>query len=82
MTADQAKAIANAVAESYIAYVGDKTTPVQHLVAELFQPATAATTPSWLESMLVAGLVGALDYWSANAITTQYLKSPGPLLHA
>jgi gluconate 2-dehydrogenase alpha chain len=28
------------------------------------------------------GLVGALAYWSANAITTQYLKSPGPLVHA
>lgn len=28
------------------------------------------------------GAVGALAYWSANAITTQYLKSPGPLVHA
>ena len=28
------------------------------------------------------GLVGALAYWSANAITTQYLKRPGPLMHA
>ena len=28
------------------------------------------------------GLVGALAYWSANAITTQYLKTPGPLVHA
>jgi gluconate 2-dehydrogenase alpha chain len=28
------------------------------------------------------GLVGALAYWSANAITTQYLKAPGPLVHA
>jgi gluconate 2-dehydrogenase alpha chain len=28
------------------------------------------------------GLVGALAYYSANAITTQYLKSPGPLVHA
>jgi gluconate 2-dehydrogenase alpha chain len=28
------------------------------------------------------GLVGALAYWSANAITSQYLKSPGPLVHA
>ncbi len=28
------------------------------------------------------GLVGALAYWSANAITTQYLKQPGPLVHA
>jgi len=28
------------------------------------------------------GIVGALAYWSANAITTQYLKSPGPLVLA
>jgi len=28
------------------------------------------------------GLVGALAYSSANAITTQYLKTPGPLVHA
>jgi len=28
------------------------------------------------------GLLGALAYWKANAITTQYLKSPGPLVHA
>ena len=28
------------------------------------------------------GPVGALAYWSANAITTQYLKNPGPLVHA
>ena len=28
------------------------------------------------------GLVGALAYWSAQAITTQYLKRPGPLVHA
>ena len=28
------------------------------------------------------GVVGALAYWSAHAITTQYLKSPGPLVPA
>ena len=28
------------------------------------------------------GVVGALAYWSAHAITTQYLKSSGPLVHA
>jgi gluconate 2-dehydrogenase alpha chain len=28
------------------------------------------------------GTLGALAYWSANAITGQYLKSPGPLVHA
>jgi gluconate 2-dehydrogenase alpha chain len=28
------------------------------------------------------GTIGALAYWSARAITTQYLKNPGPLVHA
>jgi gluconate 2-dehydrogenase alpha chain len=28
------------------------------------------------------GLVGALAYWSAEAITTKYLKSPGALVPA
>jgi gluconate 2-dehydrogenase alpha chain len=28
------------------------------------------------------GTIAALAYWSANAITTQYLKKPGPLVHA
>jgi gluconate 2-dehydrogenase alpha chain len=28
------------------------------------------------------GPVGALAYWAAEAITTRYLKSPGPLVHA
>jgi gluconate 2-dehydrogenase alpha chain len=27
------------------------------------------------------GVVGALAYWSAHAITTPYLKNPGPLVH-
>jgi gluconate 2-dehydrogenase alpha chain len=28
------------------------------------------------------GTVGALAYWSAKAITQQYIKNPGPLVHA
>jgi len=28
------------------------------------------------------GTVGAMAYWSAAAIRSQYLKSPGPLVHA
>jgi len=28
------------------------------------------------------GMVGALAYWSADAITQRYLKSPGPLMPA
>jgi capsular polysaccharide biosynthesis protein len=59
-TATEAEAAANAVAKSYIAYVGDRKSPVQHVVAELFQPAISAGTPSRLESLLIAGLVGAV----------------------
>jgi gluconate 2-dehydrogenase alpha chain len=28
------------------------------------------------------GTIGALTYWAANAIKTQYLKNPGPLVQA
>jgi gluconate 2-dehydrogenase alpha chain len=28
------------------------------------------------------GTVGALTYWAADAIRSQYLKNPGPLVHA
>jgi gluconate 2-dehydrogenase alpha chain len=28
------------------------------------------------------GTVGALTYWAADAIRTQYLKNPGPLVQA
>ncbi len=28
------------------------------------------------------GMVGALSYFAAEAITTKYLKNPGPLVHA
>jgi gluconate 2-dehydrogenase alpha chain len=28
------------------------------------------------------GTVGALAYWAAAAIRSQYLKNPGPLVHA
>lgn len=58
--ADQAEAIANSVAQSYISYVRDKRTPVQHIVAELFQPAITAAAPSRLQSALIPGLVGLL----------------------
>jgi capsular polysaccharide biosynthesis protein len=56
----QAEAIANAVAESYIAYVGDKRSPVTHVNAQLFQPALSATKSSLLGSMLIAAVIGAI----------------------
>jgi capsular polysaccharide biosynthesis protein len=57
--AADSEAIANAVAKSYIAYVADKRTPVQHVVVELFQPALTSATPSPIRSMVIFGLVGA-----------------------
>jgi capsular polysaccharide biosynthesis protein len=59
-TTSESEAIANAVAESYIAYVGNQGSPVAHVVAKMFQPAIAATPSSRLKGMLIAGLVGAV----------------------
>jgi capsular polysaccharide biosynthesis protein len=59
-TAADAEATANAVANSYIAYVGDKKSPVVHVVAEMFQSAVTATGSSRVKAMLITGLIGAL----------------------
>jgi len=59
-TADVAEVTANAVANSYIAYVGDKKNPVQHVVAQMFQPATTATGSSRIRAMVITGLIGGL----------------------
>ena len=31
---------------------------------------------------MIIGPVGALAYWTADAIKTKYMKNPGPLVHA
>ncbi len=59
-TAGAAEAMANAVANSYIAYVGAKKSPVSHVVAEMFQPANSASGSSRYKTMLLMGLLGAL----------------------
>jgi capsular polysaccharide biosynthesis protein len=59
-TAEEAEATANAVADSYIAYVANKKSPVAHVVAEVFQPAVTAAAPPLLRSIIVDGLVGLL----------------------
>jgi capsular polysaccharide biosynthesis protein len=59
-TAAAAEASANAVAQSYVAYVANKKSPVAHVVAEMFQPAVSVVAPSRLSGVLTAGLVGAL----------------------
>jgi capsular polysaccharide biosynthesis protein len=59
-TAAAAEATANAVADSYSAYVGNKKSPVGHIVARMFQPATTATGSSKLKTLIIIGLIGAL----------------------
>jgi len=59
-SASDSEAIANAVAESYISYVGNPRSPVATVSAEIFQSAVTAAPRSLLESILIAGSVGAL----------------------
>jgi capsular polysaccharide biosynthesis protein len=59
-TAEAAEATANAVANSYIAYVGAKHSPVGHVVAEMFQPAVTATGSSRISATVMKGAVGLL----------------------
>jgi capsular polysaccharide biosynthesis protein len=67
-TATASEAIANAVAESYIAYVSNPRNPVESVDAEMFQPAVTATASPLLEAMLIAGLVGALGGAIAGSV--------------
>jgi gluconate 2-dehydrogenase alpha chain len=57
--------------ESKSSWTGNKT--VRPLGASAF-PQNAGYNPT--------GTVGALAYWAAKARRSQYLKNPGPLIHA
>lgn len=56
----QAQAIANAVAQSYIADVSSAKSPVGHVSAQILEPATAATGSAPLKALVITGLIGAL----------------------
>lgn len=56
----QAEAAANAVAQSYIDYVGSSSSPVGHVSGRVLNPATSATGTAPLVHLLSAGLIGAL----------------------
>jgi capsular polysaccharide biosynthesis protein len=58
--AADAEATANAVANSYISYVGSTRNVVGHVQAQLLEPAKLATGPSRTERIIVYGLVGGL----------------------
>ncbi|HUN35741.1 MAG TPA: Wzz/FepE/Etk N-terminal domain-containing protein [Trebonia sp.] len=59
-TAGQAEAVANAVANSYIAYVGSATSTAVHAVAKVIEPATTATGTKLPEQIGIYGVLGAL----------------------
>jgi capsular polysaccharide biosynthesis protein len=59
-TADQAEATANAVANSYIAYVTAANSPVGKTSATVLEPATTATGSKLPEQLAIFGLLGAL----------------------
>ena len=58
--AADAEATANAVANSYIGYVGSASSPVGHVSAQLLEPATSATGPAPLKQLVIYALLGAI----------------------
>jgi hypothetical protein len=67
-TAAQANSAANAVAESYIDYIGRKGSAVGKLQAEVLSKATQATQGSLVAQMLLTGGVGVLGAAIIGAI--------------
>ena len=59
-TARQAEGLANAVAKSYIAYVGTGVGGAARIQPKVLDPASAATGPSLAERLLVDGIAGLL----------------------
>jgi capsular polysaccharide biosynthesis protein len=59
-TAAVAEATANAVAASYLAFVGSSSSPVGHVAGRILSPAVTATGTSPVVHLLSAGLLGAI----------------------
>ena len=60
-TAAQAEHTANAVAQSYVAYVDSPSRPGPSVQARILQPALNASGPTTFRRLLVNGLLGAVD---------------------
>jgi capsular polysaccharide biosynthesis protein len=59
-TAAVAEATANAVAASYLAYIGSSASPVGHVAGRVLSPAVTAAGTSPVIHLLSAGLIGAI----------------------
>jgi len=68
-SAAQAESAANAVANSYIAYVRNPATPVGRVAAQLLQPATTTTGTGAIAQDLIDGGIGALVGLVAGVVT-------------
>jgi len=69
-TAKQAEQIANAVANSYIAYVGSPTGPTGQLKARVLEPAATATGMTLTTAVVIAALLGAMVGAAVGAVTS------------
>jgi capsular polysaccharide biosynthesis protein len=68
-SAAQADAVANAVANSYIAYVQNPRSPAGHITAQLLQPAATSVGTGALTQDLLDGGLGALAGLVAGTVT-------------
>jgi capsular polysaccharide biosynthesis protein len=59
-TAAGAEGTANAVANSYIRYIGSANSPVGKVSAQLIQPATSATGAGLVKKLIIGGIVGVI----------------------
>jgi capsular polysaccharide biosynthesis protein len=66
----QAEAMADAVAQSYIADVGSARSPVGHVSAQILEQATLAAGSTPLKALIVTGLIGALGGALIGVITS------------
>jgi capsular polysaccharide biosynthesis protein len=66
--AADAEATANAVAHSYISYIGSADSPVGRVPAQLLQPATSAVGLRPLEVLIIDALIGAISGTLIGAI--------------
>ena len=66
--AAQAQSAANAVANSYIDYVGGAHSPVGHVPAQLLEQATPASGSAPVQQDIIYGLIGALAGLAAGII--------------
>jgi capsular polysaccharide biosynthesis protein len=67
-TAGDAEATANAVARSYVRYVGSAGSPALRLPATLLQLASSATGPAWFTRMLAGAMLGAVSGLLAGVV--------------